>query len=321
LHTLRRQFFPPVLVPSAAKTHPPATMVDAKALKKLTKKLGREPTEEELKKYLAKKDKKDGKRKAEDEPEEAAAEESPKKAKKAKKEKKSKKEKEEKEEEVVAAEPAAEESEDEMKVSGKSSGNGAANPDGIVKVFCGNLSYQIDDDAIKAFMADCGTITDIHWLTDKETGKFFGSGFLEFDSSEGAAKAVAKAGQDLLGRPIKVDFAKPKADRGAGGAGGGKGGGKTYPMSDKPEGCTTIFLGNLDFNVEDQNVHDHFKEIGEIKQIRWLTDRDTGAFKGCGFVEFVDPGSIDQVAPLNGSMLLGRALRVDYSAPRKPKEW
>lgn len=52
-----------------------------------------------------------------------------------------------------------------------------------------------------------------------------------------------------------------------------------------------------------------------------LTDRDTGAFKGCGFVEFVDPSAIDKVAPLNGSMLLGRALRVDYSAPRKPKEW
>jgi len=52
-----------------------------------------------------------------------------------------------------------------------------------------------------------------------------------------------------------------------------------------------------------------------------LTDRDTGAFKGCGFVEFVDPASIDKVAPFNGGMLLGRALRVDYSAPRKPKEW
>jgi len=83
-------------------------------------------------------------------------------------------------------------------------------------------------------LAFTGPISDIHWLTDKETGKFFGSGFLEFSTPEAASKAVAKAGEELLGRAVKIDFAKPKAEKGAGG-GGGKGGGKTFPMSEKPE--------------------------------------------------------------------------------------
>merc|ERR1712087_537102 len=44
----------------------------------------------------------------------------------------------------------------------------------------GNLSFDIDDDAIKEFLKDCGTIENIHWLTHRDTGKFKGCGFLTF---------------------------------------------------------------------------------------------------------------------------------------------
>lgn len=42
----------------------------------------------------------------------------------------------------------------------------------------GNLSYSIDDDQIKKFFEECGEITAIRWLTDRDTGKFYGSGML-----------------------------------------------------------------------------------------------------------------------------------------------
>ena len=85
---------------------------------------------------------------------------------------------------------AEEPSTDGMKVHGSGGGGEgglAPNPDGIIKVFCGNLSYDIDDDKIKEFFKDCGEVTFIRWLTDKETGNFYGSGFIEFDSADGAA--------------------------------------------------------------------------------------------------------------------------------------
>ena len=43
-------------------------------------------------------------------------------------------------------------------------------------------------------------------------------------------------------------------------------------------------------------MYDFFKDCGEISNIRWLTDRETGDFKGCGFVEFAEPeASLDKV--------------------------
>lgn len=38
-----------------------------------------------------------------------------------------------------------------------------------------------------------------------------------------------------------------------------------------------------------------FKDCGEIKQIRWLTDKESGDFRGCGFVEFYDGDAVDKV--------------------------
>ena len=64
------------------------------------------------------------------------------------------------------------------------------------------------------------------------------------------------------------------------------------------------------------------QDCGEVSSVRWLTDRDTQQFKGCGFVEFADPDSaLDKAAKLNGKDLLGRSIRIDFAAPRAPKAW
>jgi nucleolin len=185
------------------------------------------------------------------------------------------------------------------------------------KCFLGNLSYDIDDDQAKDFFKDCGTVTDLFWLQDKETQKFFGAGFITFDTPEAQVAAVAKAGQELLGRPVKIEFAKPKA---GGNATPGK---KEYPkkeMSEKPDGCVQIFCGNLSYDLDDDATKAFFKDCGEIKAIRWLTDRDSGDFKGCGFIEFYDEAAVEKAALLNGQDLLGRQIRIDYAKQRE-KTW
>jgi nucleolin len=184
------------------------------------------------------------------------------------------------------------------------------------KLFVGNLSWDIDDDGIKEFFKDCGgEIIDVYWLTDKESGRFKGCGFVTFDNLDSAKKAFAKKGQDLMGRDISIDYAKARPGGERKKAGGkspfaGKG------LSERPDNCTTTFCGNLSFDIDDDGMRAFAEDCGEIKAIRWLTDRDSGDFKGCGFVEFYDSGSVDNFVKKNGKELMGRPIRIDYSKPR-----
>merc|ERR1719183_803343 len=114
-----------------------------------------------------------------------------------------------------------------------------------------------------------------------------------------------------MGRPILIDYARPRENKGGGG------GREARPLSERPEGCTTVFLGNLDFNIEEDDVKNFAKDCGEVKSIRWLTDRDSGDFKGCGFAEFTTSDAVDKFVKLNGPRLNGRPIRIDYATSKK----
>jgi len=188
------------------------------------------------------------------------------------------------------------------------------------RVFVGNLSYDIDDEKIKEFFKEIGELRDIFWLTDRESGDFKGCGFLTFESTEAADKACGEMnGKDLMGRGIKIDWAE---ERGRGG-GGKKGGGKTppwvnNPLSPRPDNCYSVFCGNLDFNITEEDVRKHFKDCGEVKSVRWM--QKEGEFKGAGFVEFTTTEGVDNAVKLCGKEIIGRAARVDYAKPRAPRD-
>lgn len=224
----------------------------------------------------------------------------------------SEEEESEKSEEAEKSEEVADEPMKPSNASG-SAPAGVANPNNCDKVFCGNLSFQIDEETIRAFFKDCGDINEVFWLEDKESGKFKGCGFVTFASTDGASKAVALNGQDCMGRDIKIDFSLPrerkKRDNGASKFG-------SKPLSEKPDNCTTVFAGNLSFTIDDDQMREFAEDCGEIKGIRWLTDRDSGDFKGCGFIEFFETEAVDKFVKKNGTELLGRPIRLDYSSSR-----
>merc|ERR1712060_414046 len=185
------------------------------------------------------------------------------------------------------------------------------------KVFVGNLSYDIDDEKCKEFFKDIGELTDIYWLTDRESGDFKGCGFLTFASIEMADKAVEEmAGKELMGRSLKIDWAEERK------GGAKKKGGRVpdwvnNPLSERPDNCYSVFLGNLDFNITEDDVKKHFKECGELKSVRWM--QKDGEFKGAGFVEFETTEAVDKAVKLCGKEIIGRAARVDYAKPRAPR--
>jgi nucleolin len=51
-------------------------------------------------------------------------------------------------------------------------------------------------------------------------------------------------------------------------------------VTEKPEGCTTVFLGGVSDGVTDDNVRELFQDCGEIAHIRWLMNKETNEFRG-----------------------------------------
>ncbi len=92
------------------------------------------------------------------------------------------------------------------------------------KLYVGNLSFDsTENDVHDAFSAH-GTVTSVNLITDRETGRPRGFGFVEMASdAEAHAAMQALDGQDLGGRSLKVNVAKPRESRGGGGGGGGGG--------------------------------------------------------------------------------------------------
>ncbi len=97
-------------------------------------------------------------------------------------------------------------------------------PEGCTNVFVGNLSFDIDEDSMRSFFEDCGNVVSVRIATDRETGQPKGFGHVSFDDTDAVDKAVAKAGEYLKGRPVRVDYSEDR--QGGGGGGGGRGGGR-----------------------------------------------------------------------------------------------
>ena len=94
------------------------------------------------------------------------------------------------------------------------------------RLYVGNLSFHTTTDVLRQAFASAGEVTDAHVVTDRETGRSRGFGFITMASEEQAQAAIsAMNGADLDGRPLRVNEAEERPQRGGGGGGGFGGGG------------------------------------------------------------------------------------------------
>ncbi len=95
------------------------------------------------------------------------------------------------------------------------------------KVYVGNLSYETSQSDLETMFSEHGTVESAQIISDRDTGRSKGFGFVEMSSDEEAATAIgALDGKDCGGRALKVNEAKPRPTGGGGGGGGGYGGGR-----------------------------------------------------------------------------------------------
>ncbi|HYC53755.1 MAG TPA: RNA-binding protein [Candidatus Binatia bacterium] len=90
------------------------------------------------------------------------------------------------------------------------------------KIYVGNLPFSATEEQVRKLFAEHGEVQSVALITDRETGRPRGFGFVEMDSA-GATKAIsALNGQDMGGRSLKISEAEQR-ERGGGGGGGGGG--------------------------------------------------------------------------------------------------
>ena len=95
------------------------------------------------------------------------------------------------------------------------------------KLYVGNLPFSATEETILSKFADSGTVESVKLITDRDTGRSKGFGFIEMSSEAEARAAIDSLNDtDFNGRPLRVNEAKPQKKRSSGGRGGYGGGGR-----------------------------------------------------------------------------------------------
>ena len=91
-----------------------------------------------------------------------------------------------------------------------------------MRLFVGNLPYNVTSDDLQRAFGEAGTVTSARVISDRETGQSRGFGFVEMASAADGQKAITMwNGQELNGRALTVNEARPMAE-GRGGGGGAR---------------------------------------------------------------------------------------------------
>ncbi|KAI4136279.1 MAG: hypothetical protein LQ341_005727 [Variospora aurantia] len=184
-------------------------------------------------------------------------------------------------------------------------------------LFVGNLSWNVDEEWLTREFESFGEIKSARIMTDRETGRSRGFGYVEFVNAADGIKAHKEMkGAEVDGRNLNVDFADAKKDNKA--AGGPKDRSSKYgDQLNAPS--STIFCANLAFEATEDDVSNAFGELAPIKAVRIPTDMNSGQPKGIAYVQF---NSVEDATTafegMTGASIAGRPIRIDY-ATDKPR--
>lgn len=177
------------------------------------------------------------------------------------------------------------------------------------EVYVSNVNFAATADDFREHFGECGEIEEVTIPTHYTSGKPKGFAFIRFATKEARAEALNLNESSMLDRDIGVRENKGRAPR------------KRTPekrqrektLSEKPENCTTIYVGNLPWATDEDELSSLFESCGEIKNSRIVRQSWTNKSRGFGYVEFVEAASVDAAVELKLEHE-GRELRIDYAS-------
>lgn len=83
-----------------------------------------------------------------------------------------------------------------------------------MNIYVGNLSFEATEDEVRALFAEFGEVSSVNLISDRDSGRPKGFGFVEMPQAEQAQNAMKSLnGKEYKGRPLNVNEARPKTDR------------------------------------------------------------------------------------------------------------
>ena len=137
----------------------------------------------------------------------------------------------------------------------------------------------------------------------QDSGRLRGYGHVEYETAQSASSALKASGSSLGGRYVTVQPSKAKDQA-------------TWTPRPRPDGCRTVFVKNLPYDIPSDALRRSFEKFGKINDVRLAVHNHTQRQKGFGYVTFVKETSAEAAVRGQGEVKVrGRAVYVDYDAP------
>eukprot|EP01112_Ceratiomyxa_fruticulosa_P020136 TRINITY_DN677_c0_g1_i2.p1 TRINITY_DN677_c0_g1~~TRINITY_DN677_c0_g1_i2.p1 ORF type:complete len:369 (+),score=111.30 TRINITY_DN677_c0_g1_i2:431-1537(+) len=170
-----------------------------------------------------------------------------------------------------------------------------------LRLHVSNLKFSVRQDQIERFFKDCGKV-QVQWIKDKTNHQFYGTIFVTFENDDAAKKALALNEKKLCNRPISIQVPRNQPKQHV-----------AIPKPTPNEDCTTLFIGHVSNEVTDDDIYELFSAIkDDIIQIRWVKDKETGNFKGCGFIKFGSHENLVKALEYDQKELKGKKIKCDF---------
>jgi nucleolin len=182
------------------------------------------------------------------------------------------------------------------------------------EIYISNAAFSSTKESFTQFFSDIknGEVESITIPTQYQSGKPKGFAFVRFTTVEARDQALTKNGEELDGRALGIRENKGRAERAPRPDYGGRREQRASELSDKPQQCTTIFVGNLPWATDEDELKGLFEDCGEVVNARIVRQSWTQRSRGFGYVEFAQEASVD-TAVQKQITVDNRELRLDYA--------
>ncbi|KAI9274197.1 hypothetical protein BY458DRAFT_539490 [Sporodiniella umbellata] len=172
-------------------------------------------------------------------------------------------------------------------------------------VFVTQLAARLSTREFDTFFSQAGRVREAKIITDRNSRKSKGCGYVEFYDETSVQNALSLSGQKLLGIPVLVQLSEAEKNRLAMAAQRNAMGVTTEPLYQR------LYVGSLHFSLTENDVRQIFEPFGSLDFVNLHKDSETGRSKGFGFIQYKHANDAKQaLEKMNGFELAGRNLKV-----------